>query len=41
MALADPLQILVVLLAILAIPVIVVYWIVKLAVRRELEKRPS
>jgi flagellar biogenesis protein FliO len=39
MALGDPFQILVVLFLILLIPVVVIYWIVRLAVRHELKKR--
>ena len=41
MALSDPLELLVVMFVVLAIPVMVVYWIVRLAVRRELERRPG
>ncbi len=39
MALGDPLQILIILTVILLIPVIVIYWIVRLAVRHELKRK--
>ncbi|HWY27714.1 MAG TPA: hypothetical protein VNW25_00500 [Candidatus Sulfotelmatobacter sp.] len=39
MALGDPFQSLIILFLILLIPVVVIYWIVRLAVRHELRKR--
>jgi len=39
MALGDPLQIALTSIIILLIPVIVIYWTVRLAVRHELRKR--
>ncbi len=39
MALGDPLQIVLTSILILLIPVIVIYWAVRLAVRHELRKR--
>jgi hypothetical protein len=40
MALGDPFQILIILFLILLIPVVVIYWIVRLAVRHELKRNP-
>ncbi len=41
MALADPANILVTLFLVILIPVIVIYWIVRLAVRHELNRRKA
>ncbi len=41
MALADPANILVTLVLVILIPVIVIYWIVRLAVRHELKRRKA
>ncbi len=39
MALGDPFQILLVLLVIVAIPVAILYWVVRMAVRAEMRRR--
>ena len=39
MALGDPLNILLVMVLVLLIPVVVIYWIVRLAVRHELKRK--
>ena len=41
MALANPANILVTLFLVILLPVIVIYWIVRLAVRRELKRRKA
>jgi hypothetical protein len=41
MALGDPVQLLIIIFVALAIPAIVVYWIVRLAISHEQKRKPA